>query len=121
MRGELFDNQAFWIALENTRISRNLSWRQVAEKSGVSASTLTRISQGKRPDMDSFSALIYWSGLDSQRFVGKSDDDSSGGDALAQISLYLKEDRNLTPEASKILEAMVQAVYQQMKNDNTGE
>ena len=47
-----FDSQGFYDALDATRRSRNLNWKQVAAQSGVSASTLTRMAQGRRPDVD---------------------------------------------------------------------
>ena len=49
--------------------ARQCTWKRVAEESGVSATTLTRISQGKRQDVDSLAALSAWSGLDVDRFV----------------------------------------------------
>ena len=64
-----FDGDAFYAALDGERQARQCTWRRVAEESGVSASTLTRISQGKRPDVDSLAALSAWSGLDVDRFV----------------------------------------------------
>ena len=68
-----FDSQGFYDALDATRRSRNLNWKQVAAKSGVSASTLTRMAQGRRPDVDGLAALASWSGLKADDFV-RSDD-----------------------------------------------
>ena len=42
-----FDVRKFWEALDATRQSRNMTWKLVANKTGVAASTLTRIGQGK--------------------------------------------------------------------------
>ena len=58
-----FDAEAFYAALDSQRHSRRLNWKQVAREAGISASTLTRIAQGKRPDVDSLAALLTWSGL----------------------------------------------------------
>ena len=64
-----FDGIAFYAALDGERQARQFTWRRVAQESGVSASTLTRIAQGKHPDVDSLAALSVWSGLDVNRFV----------------------------------------------------
>ena len=68
-----FDGDAFYAALDGERQARQFTWRRVAEESGVSASTLTRISQGKRPDVDSLAALSAWSGLDVELTGGATD------------------------------------------------
>ena len=48
-----FDVEALHAALEGERIARGLDWKDVSAQSGVSASTLSRLAQGKRPDVDS--------------------------------------------------------------------
>ena len=52
-----FDGDAFYAALDGERLARQCTWKRVAEESGISASTLTRDSQGKRPDVDGLAAL----------------------------------------------------------------
>ena len=64
-----FENESFFRALDTTRQSRRLNWREVATESGVSASTLTRMAQGKRPDVDSLAALVTWSGLNPSDYL----------------------------------------------------
>jgi transcriptional regulator with XRE-family HTH domain len=44
-----FDVEAFFAALDAHRQAKKLTWKQVAPETGVSASTLTRIAQGKKP------------------------------------------------------------------------
>lgn len=60
---EQFLNEAFYHALDGHRQAKRLTWKAVAEQAEVSASTLTRIAQGKRPDVDTMAALCRWSGL----------------------------------------------------------
>lgn len=64
-----FDADAFYAALNGVRHSRKRNWKQVAAESGVSASTLTRMAQGKRPDVDGLAALAAWSGLEVDDYV----------------------------------------------------
>ena len=70
-----FDSDAFYSAIDGARRARKLNWKQVAAESGVSASTLTRMAQGARPDVDSLAALAAWSGLDADDYIRSDDTD----------------------------------------------
>ena len=41
-----FDGDAFYAALDGERQARQCTWKRVAEESGISASTSTRIARG---------------------------------------------------------------------------
>ena len=109
----MFDGDAFYAALDGERQARQCTWRRVAEESGISASTLTRIAQGKRPDVDSLAALSVWSGLDVNRFV-RSSSSKKEPEPLAVISSYLRADPRLNEEAASALDQMVKAAYRSM-------
>jgi transcriptional regulator with XRE-family HTH domain len=111
-----FDSDAFHAALDAVRQARKLNWKQVAAESGVSASTLTRMAQGKRPDVDGLAALAAWSGLDADDFVRSSEDARPEVEPLAMISTYLRSDRNLSPEAARALDELVKATYERLRN-----
>ena len=68
-----FDTAGFFAALDAQRRTKSMTWRDVAAKAGVSASTLTRISQGKRPDVDGLASLLAWSGLTAEDFIREDD------------------------------------------------
>ena len=109
-----FDGDAFYAALDGQRQARQCTWRRVAEESGVSASTLTRISQGRRPDVDSLAALSAWSGLDVDMFVrGRSP--KTEPEPLAVISSCLRSDPRLNEHAAAALDEMVKAAYRSMR------
>jgi transcriptional regulator with XRE-family HTH domain len=111
-RGQ-FDVEAFYAALDSQRQAQNLNWKQVAKESGVSASTLTRIAQGRRPDVDSMAALLAWSGLEADAFVRR--EQEVRVEPLAQISAYLRADPQLTPEAATALDAVIKAAYEELR------
>jgi transcriptional regulator with XRE-family HTH domain len=111
-RGQ-FDVEAFYASLDSQRQSKQINWKQVAKESGVSASTLTRIAQGRRPDVDSMAALLVWSGLDADSFVRG--DQNAHAEPLAQITAYLRADPQLTPEASSALEAVIKVAYEKLR------
>jgi transcriptional regulator with XRE-family HTH domain len=99
------------------REARKLNWNQVAEQSGVTASTLTRMAQGKRPDVDSLAALTAWSGLSQDSFVRTENDDSKPEPAtLAMISTYLRADKNLSASAAA-LEQLIATSYDHFRRN----
>lgn len=110
-----FDAAAFYDALDAARQARQVNWKQVAAESGVSASTLTRMAQGKRPDVDGLAALAAWSGLDTDDFVRAEGDDRPAPEPLAMISTYLRSDRNLSPEAATALDELVKVTYERLR------
>ena len=64
-----FNRQAFLQALDRKKSDRKLDWKQVADLSGVSASTLILMAQGQRPDVENLARLLHWSGLSADKFV----------------------------------------------------
>lgn len=110
-----FDASAFFAAIDSERRGRGLNWKEVAAKSGVSASTLTRMGQGRRPDVDSLAKLAAWSGLDVDQFVRAPDDTRPRPQSLAMISTYLKTDPHLTDAGADALDALVKAAYERLR------
>ena len=112
-----FDASAFYEALDAQRQARQLNWKQVAAGSGVSASTLTRMAQGKRPDVDSLAALAAWSGLRADDFV-RSQEARPEPEPLAKITTYLRSDKNLSPEAARALDELIKATNDRLRNSD---
>src|SRR5213593_4367298 len=110
-----FDTDAFHSALDSSRRAKNLNWKEVAAQSGVSASTLTRMAQGKRPDVDGLAALCTWSGLRADDFM-KTDQKRAAVEPLAAISTLLRSDKNLSPESATRLSEIIKVSYKQLKD-----
>jgi transcriptional regulator with XRE-family HTH domain len=110
-----FDHTGFYEALDATRQARKLTWKQVAAEAGVSPSTLTRLGQGKRPDVDGLAALVAWSGIDVDPYL-RSDARRPEPEPLALITSYLRQDKNLTPEAATALDQLVRATYERLRS-----
>lgn len=108
---ELFHNEAFFNALDTHRQILNLTWKAVSEKAGVSASTLTRIAQGKRPDVDTLAALCQWSNLSADTFISYNGSGPQRPEPLAEIVAHLRADKNLKPEGARAIEVMLKAAY----------
>ena len=109
-----FDSEGFYRAMDATRQARGMTWKDVASASGISASSLTRMAQGKRPDIDSLAALAAWSGLETDRFV-RPNGIRPAPDPLAVISAQLQSDPQLSAEAKAALDGLVKATYERLR------
>ena len=111
MAKEGFDLGSFHAALNAQRVAKGLTWKDVAEQSGVSASTLTRMSQGKRPDVDGLALLLAWSGLDALKFVPTANEP----EPMAEIAANLRADQNLSEDSARALEAIIRVAYERFR------
>jgi len=111
------DASRLYAALDETRRSRGLQWRQVAQEAGISASTLTRMAQGKRPDVDGLAALVKWSGLDANAFLGTT---QSTKDPMTEISVLLRGDPSLTAAQAEALTMVIRNAYELVKPKRVG-
>ena len=112
---QIFSNsEAFYAALNATRLSRQKTWKEVALESGVQASTLSRLGQGANPDVNGFAALLTWSNLKAEMFIRR----SGGGPAepIANITALLRADPHLTPINAKIIEDIVLSTYNKLRS-----
>ncbi len=103
------DLRSFVSALENRRVSEGLSWRQVAQHSGVSPSTLSRLQKGKQPDVNSFAALVRWLEVPAERFLGLPGPPSHGAPASPLAALL--GGQLATPKEAAALADLVQAAH----------
>ena len=69
-----FDPKALYLALEEPRVARGLSWQDVARATGVSAATITRTRTGGRMEVDGMLALVGWLGVPVETFVRETSD-----------------------------------------------
>lgn len=106
------DVAALHAALDRERQERGkLSWRQVAQQAGVGASTLSRLAQGHRPDVDSFAALLHWLGLPAEEFLRH----PSGAAALTAapateaVASLLRANKDLDPDSADAISNILEA------------
>jgi transcriptional regulator with XRE-family HTH domain len=110
-----FNAEAFYKALDLQRDAMGLTWKDVAHAAGVSPSTLTRMKQGKRPDVDSMAALSTWAGLDLDSFI--TGDGRGEAESLPRISALLRADANLSKKSVTAIEEMLRATYDALRED----
>ncbi|MCW5687109.1 MAG: helix-turn-helix transcriptional regulator [Pseudolabrys sp.] len=110
-----FDGEAFFAAIDAQRVARGLTWKKVAEQAQVPASTLTRMSQGRRPDVDSLSALCVWSGISADDFFRVEAASRGSAEPLAKLTAHFRADPNLSKESAVALETLIKTAYQQFR------
>lgn len=111
------DVDAIYAALDARRRSKKLSWREVAQEAGVSPSTLTRMAQGKRPDVDGFAALVSWLGVSADAFLTgtQSSKTQKKADPMAMFSTFLRANKELDAKSVAFLEEVMHAAWKSLK------
>ena len=107
-----FDFSAFYRALSATVTARDTTWKAVSEQTGVSQSTLSRMSKGRQPDAASLTALSAWSGLDPVDFTTAR---RTRREPIAMVSRLLREDPDLDDASADALEAIIKTAYDSFK------
>jgi len=64
-----FNSAALYDALEAERQRRGLSWSAVSREIGVAASTMQRLKNGGRMEVDGMLAMVGWLGQSVEDFV----------------------------------------------------
>ena len=110
-------------AVKRRREELGLSLRDLADKTGVSASTLSRIENGTgKPDADNIARLTNWLDVPMERILGSRQADSAEGKPVVYyareptpeiVEAHLRADRNLTPETAAALSELFRVAYAQ--------
>lgn len=108
-------------ALDQRRQTEGLSWRQLAKKLGISPSTLSRMAQGHKPDVDSFATIIRWLGVPAERFFDGAPPPKDDAATLAMVSSHLRASKKLSKESAQALEQIIRAAYDALKDPDGGD
>lgn len=111
---ENFDTEAFYAALNATRLGRQMTWKDVANATGVAASTLSRMAQGARPDVNGLAALLKWSRLKAETFIAGAGKKEAA--PIARVTALLRADQNLTPQNAKLMEEIIISTYNKLRS-----
>ena len=116
MPQKLVHVDALIAALDSERKARGWSWRQLAKAARVSPSTLTRMQQGKSPDVNTFSALTTWLDIPAERFyLEQPNPPTPWEDPMAVISTLLRGKKKMNPKALTALQELVNAAFKLSK------
>jgi len=88
--------------------------REVATEIGkVSASTLSRVEQGKVPDLETFFELCRWLDASPEEFTGERfGSDQTNASTPEKIEVHLRADRTLDPATVDALVTMIRLAYE---------
>ena len=110
-------------AIRRRREELGLSLRDVAAKTSVSASTLSRIENGTgKPDADNIARLTTWLDVPMERILSGRDPHAEESKAVVYypeepvpeiVEAHLRADRNLTPETAAALSELFRVAYTQ--------
>lgn len=110
-------------AVRRRREELGLSLRDVAGKTSVSASTLSRIENGTgKPDADNIARLTTWLDVPMERILSGRDPQTDAAPAVIYypqepvpeiVEAHLRADRNLTPETAAALSELFRVAYTQ--------
>src|SRR5438045_4620284 len=92
-------------AMRRRREQQGMSLRDVAEETGVSASTLSRIENGTgKPDADNIARLTTWLDMPLERILSRGRDDNNDAKAVVYyqhestpeiVEDHIRADRNI--------------------------
>lgn len=105
---------ALYSALDEKRQVMEMSWRDVAQELAVSPSTFSRMAKGKRPDVDTFAALLRWLAMSAEDFTSPPAEAQSEAEPLAMISTYLRAGRQVSPEDADAFQDIIRAAYRRL-------
>lgn len=113
-------------AIRRKREDARMSLRDVADATGVSASTLSRIENGTgKPDADNIARLTGWLNMPMERIMGGRQLDGDEAKPVVYfpqeampdiVEAHLRADRNLTPETAKALSELFRVAYTQFSH-----
>ncbi|MFD9287713.1 helix-turn-helix domain-containing protein [Streptomyces sp. NPDC060030] len=109
--------QTLHAALDAARAEKGLSWRQLAKELGVSASTISRMANGLKPDVSAFAAMTTWLRMPAETFYASSEDESAKGDPelVASLVPLLRARSDLSGDDVAYLEEVIGAAARRFR------
>ncbi|MGL5880887.1 MAG: helix-turn-helix domain-containing protein [Xenococcaceae cyanobacterium] len=102
------------------RGSRGL--RETAKEIGnVSPSTISRVENGKVPDMDTFLALCDWLEVPPAELIKNTENEENTLNTPEAITIQLRADKNLDPAIANALASLVKAAYKDLSQNKDEE
>jgi len=116
-------------AVRRRREQQEMSLRDVADETGVSASTLSRIENGTgKPDADNIARLAAWLDMPIERVLHHGPRSAADPKPVVYyphesmpeiVEAHLRADRHLTPETAKALSELFRVAYTQFSHTST--
>jgi transcriptional regulator with XRE-family HTH domain len=101
--------------LAGRRRSLGMSLRAASESSGVPVATLSRIEQGRMPDLATFRRVVEWIGERPERFFSATERVENTAETIAE---HLKADPALSTAAAEKIAGIVRDLYTSLASPN---
>lgn len=115
--GPTVNVKALHAAMDAARTQAGLSWRQLAKELGVSASTMSRMAQGLRPDVTAFAAMTTWLRMPAEKFYVDAVHSDDEPDLVASLGPLLRARSDLTEKDVSYLEDVIAAAARRFKSE----
>jgi transcriptional regulator with XRE-family HTH domain len=92
--------------LRSRRRGLKLSLRELAELTGVSLNTLSRVERGHVPDLRNFQRIVDWLGVPASTFL-----EQPSQETTELIAMQLRADRRLSSKAASEISQQVESLY----------
>lgn len=126
---KLVNTEELGRAVRRKRNEANLSLRDVADETGVSASTLSRIENGTgKPDADNIARLTAWLDVPMERILSGRPNEEQQQAAVVYyprestpeiVEAHLRADRNLNADTAAALSELFRVAYNQFSRAGT--
>lgn len=103
------DATALKDALDQVRMKRELSWRQLATEIDVTPSLLSRLRNGHKPDAEGFMTLVRWLGMSAETFLVDDGFDPPRPELMAELAPLLRARKDLDESDIQMLQEVINA------------
>lgn len=89
--------------------------REAAKEIGVSPATLSRVENGKIPDLETFGLICTWTGDSPSTFLGIHNQKTD----TPRAQVHFKKETAIKPETAKALGEMIMLAQQKMLSEES--
>lgn len=102
------------IQIKEKRGSRGL--RATAKDIGISSATLSRIEAGKQPDLQTFTKICEWLGVDPNSILGFEQDTVASSVVSSLPLVQFRAAKTMSPKTAQKLAELILAVQKNMSH-----
>lgn len=103
------DAAALRDALDQVRMQKEVSWRQLAVEIDVTPSLLSRLRNGHKPDAEGFMTLVRWLRMPAERFLVDDDAEIAQPELMAELAPLLRARKDLDESDIEMLQEVISA------------
>lgn len=114
------DVTGLYAALDAAREIKDMSWRQLAREIGVSASTMSRLANDLKPDVNAFASMVAWLNMPAEKFMIEADEQQrrraeQQPELLVELAPLLRARADLKEEDVNHLEELIGSAMRRFK------